>query len=56
VVKRLEYKQRDARAPLEEIMGSALPMCQALVRTLLETKNHTTEAALIMKLCLKIVW
>ncbi len=54
VVKRLEYKPEGAeRAPLEAIVGTALPMLQQLTRQLLETSNQSLEAALIMKLCLK---
>jgi len=55
-VKRLEYKQREDRGPLHEIIGAALPLLQTLTKQLLETRNHTIEAALIMKLCLKILW
>eukprot|EP00614_Pseudopedinella_elastica_P016143 CAMPEP_0172650106 /NCGR_PEP_ID=MMETSP1068-20121228/242126_1 /TAXON_ID=35684 /ORGANISM="Pseudopedinella elastica, Strain CCMP716" /LENGTH=1202 /DNA_ID=CAMNT_0013464469 /DNA_START=137 /DNA_END=3746 /DNA_ORIENTATION=+ len=56
VVKRLEYKMKEDRGPLEAIVGTALPLLEQLVRQLLETQNNSLEAALIMKLCLKIVW
>lgn len=56
VSKRLEYKSGEGREPLEVIVNSALPLAQALVRQLIETDNNSLEAALIMKLCLKVVW
>jgi hypothetical protein len=57
VAKRLEYKQKGVdRLPLEQIVAQALPLLQALTRQLLDTQNQTLEAALIMKLCLKVVW
>ena len=57
VAKRLEYKQKGAdRLPLEQIVAEALPLLQSLTRQLLDSQNHTLEAALIMKLCLKVLW
>jgi hypothetical protein len=57
VVKRLEYKQKGPeRAPLDVIVSTALPLLQQLMATLLESANQTLEAALIMKLCLKVLW
>jgi hypothetical protein len=56
VAKRLEYKQEDARAPLDAIVMNALPVIQQLIVQLLQANNNTIEAALIMKLGLKILW
>jgi importin-7 len=56
VSKRLEYKSGNNREPLEVIINSALPLAQQLVRSLIESDNNSLEAALIMKLCFKILW
>jgi len=57
VAKRLEYKEKGpGRLPLEQIVAEALPLAQALTRQLLDSQNYALEAALIMKLCLKVLW
>eukprot|EP00618_Florenciella_parvula_P019577 CAMPEP_0119521810 /NCGR_PEP_ID=MMETSP1344-20130328/37389_1 /TAXON_ID=236787 /ORGANISM="Florenciella parvula, Strain CCMP2471" /LENGTH=215 /DNA_ID=CAMNT_0007559817 /DNA_START=32 /DNA_END=676 /DNA_ORIENTATION=- len=56
VTKRLEYKRGDDRAPLEMIVNTALPIMLQLMKQLLESNNNTLEAAMIMKMALKILW
>ena len=57
VVKRLEYKNAEnGRASLEAIICTALPLLLQLSRQLVETNNNSLEAAMILKLCLKVLW
>jgi len=54
LVKRFEYKQKDERRPLNEILQLAFPKLQTLMSHIL--LNNSLEAAQVMRLCLKIFW
>ena len=56
VVKRFEFKPRDARGPLDDIIAQVFPLLQQLVTQLLANNVGTLEAAEIMKLSLKVFW
>lgn len=57
VAKRLEYKQNEERAPLKVIVTTALPVLLQMIVQLLEgAQGATLEAAMIIKLVMKILW
>jgi len=56
LAKRYEYKKRDSRGPLDEIVKKTFPLLLSLIQNLLSTKNYSLESALMMKQCLKIFW
>lgn len=53
-VKYFEFKQREARAGLNEIVQASFPMLQSLIASLLD--NNQIEAAQVMRLCLKVFY
>jgi hypothetical protein len=54
VAKRYEYKQKEDRAPLNDIVQVSFPFLQQLMSHVI---NHNSiEAAQVMKMCLKIFW
>jgi hypothetical protein len=54
VIKRYEYKPRNDRKVLNDIIQISFPTLQQLMTVLLE--NNQLEAAHIMRICLKIFW
>lgn len=52
LVKRYEYKAKDDRQPLNDILQLAFPCLQALLQHLIN--NNSLEAAQVMRLCFKI--
>ena len=54
VAKRYEYKSKDERKPLNDIVQVSFPYLQQLMTVVI---NHNSlEAAQVMKMCLKIFW
>jgi hypothetical protein len=56
VCKRYEYKSRDQRGPLNEIVHKAFPMLLPLAQRLSDPNEHSLEAAMMLKQILKIFW
>lgn len=54
LVKRYEYKDREDRQPLNDILQALFPFLQELMKAILT--NQSLEAAQVMRLCLKIFW
>ena len=54
IVKRYEYKMKEQRGPMNEIVQTAFPLLQRLMVQILE--NNSLEAAQVMHQCLKIFW
>eukprot|EP01039_Chlorochromonas_danica_P004922 gene4922-5403_t len=54
LVKRYEYKDDEARQPLNDILQALFPFLQELMKQILS--NNSIEAAQVMRLCLKIFW
>lgn len=54
LVKRYEYKDRDARQPLHDILQLLFPYLQELMKHILTL--NSLEAAQVMRVCLKIFW
>lgn len=54
IIKRFEYKAKDDRQVLNDIIQTSFPTLQQLMTVLLE--NNMNEAAHIMRICLKIFW
>ncbi len=54
LVKRYEYKQKEARQPLNDIIQASFPFLQQLMTLILN--NNSIEAAQVMRMCLKIFW
>ena len=52
LVKRYEYKQKDARQPLNDLIQTSFPYLQQLMTLILQ--QNSIEAASVMRLCLKI--
>ena len=53
IIKRYEFKQNEARQPLEELMRMWFPYLQNLMHRLVS--ENSLEAAEVMKICIKIV-
>lgn len=53
-VKYFEFKQREARAGLNEIVQSSFPILQSLISSILD--NNQLEAAHVMRLCSKVFY
>lgn len=54
LVKRYEYKQKEERVPLNDMLQVLFPKLQELMKMIIY--NNTIEAAQVMRLCLKIFW
>lgn len=56
VCKRYEYKSREARGPLNEIVMKSFPLLLPLAQRLSDPTENSLEAALMLKQILKIFW
>ena len=56
VCKRYEYKSKDQRGPLNEIVAQAFPLLLPLGQRLSIPEEHSLEAAMMLKQILKIFW
>jgi len=56
VCKRYEYKSREQRGPLNEIVEKSFPLLLPLAIRLSDLNQHSLEAALMLKQVLKIFW
>ena len=56
VCKRYEYKSREARGPLNEIVMQSFPLILPLAQRLSGPNEHSLEAAMMLKQILKIFW
>ncbi|KAL3944079.1 MAG: hypothetical protein SGBAC_001863 [Bacillariaceae sp.] len=56
VCKRYEYKSKDQRGPLNEIVNQAFPLLLPLAQRLSAPEEHALEAAMMLKQILKIFW
>lgn len=54
VVKIYEFKHKEARLPLDNLIQAIFPTLQELMTQILE--NNSIEAAQVMRVCLKIFW
>jgi hypothetical protein len=54
LVKRYEYKPKEARQPLNDTLQLCFPVLQQLMTQIIS--NNSLEAASVMRLCLKIFW
>lgn len=54
VAKRYEYKSKDERKPLNDIVQITFPYLQNLMTHVIS--HNSIEAAQVMKMCLKIFW
>lgn len=56
VCKRYEYKSKEQRRPLNEIVMTSFPLLLPLAQRLVEPTVHSLEAAMMLKQILKIFW
>jgi hypothetical protein len=56
VCKRYEFKPRDQRGPLNQIVSASFPLLLPLAQQLSNENQHSLEAALMLKQILKIFW
>uniref|UniRef100_A0A7S3QJN0 Importin N-terminal domain-containing protein n=1 Tax=Chaetoceros debilis TaxID=122233 RepID=A0A7S3QJN0_9STRA len=56
VCKRYEFKQKDDRGPLNDIVAQAFPLLLPLAQRLCNTNELSIEAAMMLKQVLKIFW
>ncbi|KAL9179851.1 hypothetical protein ACHAXT_007821 [Thalassiosira profunda] len=56
VCKRYEYKSREARGPLNEIVMQSFPLLLPLAQRLSGPNEHSIEGAMMLKQILKIFW
>lgn len=56
VCKRYEYKSKDQRGPLNDIVTKSFPMLLPLAQRLSDPNEHSLEAAMMLKQILKIFW
>lgn len=54
VAKRYEYKPKETRGPLNDLVSATFPLLQQLMIQILN--NHTIESAQVQRMCLKIFW
>lgn len=54
LAKRYEYKAKEERVPLNEMLQSTFPFLQQLMSMIIN--NNSLEAAAVMRICLKIFW
>lgn len=56
VCKRYEYKSKEQRGPLNEIVAQSFPLLLPLAQRLSVPDEHSLEAAMMLKQILKIFW
>lgn len=56
VCKRYEYKSKEQRGPLNDIVAAAFPLLLPLGQQLSAAHQHSLEAAMMLKQILKIFW
>lgn len=56
ICKRYEYKSKDQRGPLNDIVSQSFPLLLPLAQRLSNPNEHSLEAALMLKQILKIFW
>lgn len=56
ICKRYEYKSREQRGPLNQIVNTAFPLLLPLAQELSNENQHSLEAAMMLKQILKIFW
>jgi len=56
VCKRYEYKSKEQRGPLNEIVARSFPLLLPLAQRLSIPEEHSLEAAMMLKQILKIFW
>jgi len=56
VCKRYEYKSKEQRGPLNEIVRQAFPLLLPLAQRLSQPTENSLEAAMMLKQILKIFW
>jgi importin-7 len=56
VAKRYEYKSKEQRGPLNEIVEKSFPLLLPLAQLLSDPNQHNIEAAMMLKQILKIFW
>jgi importin-7 len=56
VCKRYEYKSKEQRGPLNEIVQASFPLLLPLAQELSRLDQHSLEAAMMLKQVLKIFW
>jgi len=56
VCKRYEYKSKEQRGPLNQIVNAAFPLLLPLGQQLSDPNQHSLEAAMMLKQILKIFW
>jgi hypothetical protein len=56
VCKRYEFKPREQRGPLNEIVGQSFPLLLPLAQRLCGPNENSVEAAMMLKQILKIFW
>ena len=56
VCKRYEYKSKEQRGPLNEIVKQSFPLLLPLAQRLSQPEEHSLEAAMMLKQILKIFW
>lgn len=56
VCKRYEYKSKEQRGPLNEIVAAAFPLLLPLAQRLSSPDENSLEAAMVLKQILKIFW
>lgn len=56
ICKRYEYKAKDQRGPLNDIVNQLFPLILPLAQRLSDPNTHALEAALMLKQILKIFW
>jgi hypothetical protein len=56
VCKRYEYKSKEQRGPLNEIVEASFPLLLPLAQQLSADNQHSLEAAMMLKQILKIFW
>lgn len=56
IAKRYEYKSKERRGPLNEIVNLSFPLLLPLSQRLCNPEEHSLEAAMMLKQMLKIFW
>lgn len=56
VCKRYEFKPREQRGPLNQIVSISFPLLLPLAQRLVSTNDYSIEAAMMLKQILKIFW
>ena len=56
LVKKFEYKPKDARAPLDDIIHAIFPYLLSIADTIFAQNTRSLEAAQVVKMILKIFW